>query len=48
MARSPNLTVPDALFEHRAILYSGEHLPLAELHEVYQRGVLEFPEPRLR
>jgi chorismate-pyruvate lyase len=41
------LVVPEALFEHRAILYSEAHLPIAELREVYQRGVLEFAEPVL-
>jgi chorismate-pyruvate lyase len=41
------LLVPDELFEHQAVLSSDQHLPLAELHEVYQRAVLEFPEPVL-
>jgi chorismate-pyruvate lyase len=41
------LDVPPALFEHRAIVYSGDNLPIAEVHEVYQRGLLEFPEPHL-
>jgi chorismate-pyruvate lyase len=34
------LTIPDALFEHRAILYTGAHKPFSEVHEVYQRHVL--------
>jgi hypothetical protein len=37
------LRVPAALLEHRALLYDGRHRPLAELHEVYQRGLLAFP-----
>jgi hypothetical protein len=39
------LAIPDALFEHRAILYTGEHKPFSEVHEVYQREVLAFPAP---
>ena len=39
------LAIPDALFEHRAILYTREHKPFAEVHEVYQRQVLAFPAP---
>lgn len=31
---------PDALFEHRAVLYTREHLPFAEVVETYQREVL--------
>ena len=34
---------PDALFAHRAILYSRDHMPIAEVSEVYQRQVLAFP-----
>ena len=30
----------NALFEHRAILYTREHLPFSEVHEVYQRAIL--------
>jgi chorismate-pyruvate lyase len=41
------LQMPAALFEHRAILYSAQHRPIAELHELYQRDLLAFPEPRL-
>ena len=41
-----SLTMPDALFAHRAILYSREHMPFAEVSEVYQRQVLAFPPPR--
>ncbi len=40
------LEIPEALFEQRAVVYSGKHVPLAEVHEVYQRGILGFPAPR--
>ena len=36
------LAIPDALFEHRAIVYTGDRKPLSEVDEVYQRGVLAF------
>ena len=39
------LTIPDALFEHRAILYTREHKPFSEVHEVYQREILTFRAP---
>jgi len=39
------LAIPDALFEHRALLYTREHRPFSEVHEVYQREVLAFPAP---
>ena len=39
------LPIPDALFEHRAILYTREHKPFSEVHEVYQRQLLAFPAP---
>ena len=35
--------MPDALFEHRAILYTREHEPFSEVHEVYQRQILALP-----
>jgi len=41
------LEIPAALFEHRVLLYNDTHLPVAELDEVYQRGVIDFAEPRL-
>jgi hypothetical protein len=41
------LQLPAALFEHRAILYTPQHRPIAEVHEVYQRDLLAFPEPQL-
>jgi hypothetical protein len=36
------LAIPDALFEHRAIVYTGDRKALSEVDEVYQRGVLAF------
>jgi hypothetical protein len=40
------LAIPDALFEHRALLYTREHKPFSEVDEVYQRQLLAFPPPR--
>ena len=40
---SRELVMPDALFEHRAVLYSREHKPFSEVNEVYQRQILDFP-----
>lgn len=40
------LSIPDSLFEHRAVLYTREHKPFSEVNEVYQRQLLEFPLPR--
>ena len=40
------LSIPDAVFAHRALLYTRDHLPLAEVNEVYQRQILAFPPPR--
>lgn len=31
---------PEALFEHRAVLYTREHKPFSEVREVYQRAIL--------
>lgn len=42
------LVIPDAMFEHRAVLYTREHRPLAEVNEVYQRQILAFPPPSPR
>jgi hypothetical protein len=39
------LTIPDALFEHRAVLYTRERQPFSEVHEIYQRQILSFPAP---
>ena len=36
------LAIPDALFEHRAVLYTRDHTPFSEVHEVYQRDLLAF------
>lgn len=40
------LAIPDALFEHRAVLYTREHKPFSEVDEVYRRQLLAFPAPR--
>ena len=37
------LVIPDAVFEHRAVLYSRDHRPFSEVNEVYQRQILAFP-----
>jgi chorismate-pyruvate lyase len=44
---APNglLAVPDALFAHRAVLYTRDHMPFSEVYEVYQRQLLAFPPP---
>ncbi|PKU25667.1 hypothetical protein [Telmatospirillum siberiense] len=39
------LTIPDALFEHRAVLYTRDKVPFSEVDEVYQRQILAFPPP---
>jgi chorismate-pyruvate lyase len=39
------LAIPDALFEHRAILYTSGNTPFSEVREVYQRQILAFPPP---
>ncbi|HET7229938.1 MAG TPA: hypothetical protein VFJ16_08055 [Longimicrobium sp.] len=39
------LPIPAALFEHRAVLIGGDGRPIAEVHEVYQRGLLAFLPP---
>jgi hypothetical protein len=43
---SRTLSIPDAVFAHRALLYTHGHTPFAEVNEVYQRGILPFPPPR--
>ncbi len=40
------LTIPQALFEHHAVLYTKDHRPFSEVDEVYQRQLLAFPPPR--
>lgn len=37
------LAIPDALFEHRAVLYTRHNQPFSEVSEVYQRQILAFP-----
>ncbi len=39
---SAALAPPQALFEHRAVLYTKDNLPFSEVDEVYQRDVLDF------
>jgi len=39
------LVMPDALFEHRAVLYTRDQVPFSEVHEVYQRQILAFRAP---
>jgi chorismate-pyruvate lyase len=38
----PGLDLPAELFEIRAVLYTRDHVPFSEVHEVYQSGVLAF------
>ena len=40
------LILPDALFEHRAILYTSDHHPIAEVSERYQGQLLAFAPAR--
>ncbi len=44
-AVTKSLTIPDALFEHRAVLYTDAGKPFSEVDEVYQRALLDFPPP---
>ncbi len=37
------LAPPEALFEHRAVLYTKDNLPFSEVDELYRRDVLDFP-----
>jgi hypothetical protein len=34
--------MPEELFEHRAVLYTSEHRPFAEVRETYRRELLAF------
>ena len=34
--------IPDALFEHRAVLYTKDHRPFSEVAETYRRELLAF------
>lgn len=45
-ARRAALVIPAALFVHRAVLYTREHLPFSLVEETYQRDLLAFPPPR--
>jgi chorismate-pyruvate lyase len=40
-----SLSMPDALFEHRAVLYTEDGKPFSEVDEVYQRALLDFAPP---
>jgi len=40
------LVIPDALFQHRAVLYDRDGRPFSEVSEIYQRSILAFA-PRL-
>ena len=40
-----SLSMPDALFEHRAVLYTEDGKPFSEVDEVYQRALLDIPPP---
>jgi chorismate-pyruvate lyase len=42
------LSVPEALFAHRAVLFTRDHVPFSEVYEVYQRQLLAFPPPPSR
>jgi chorismate-pyruvate lyase len=44
-AGSGLLAMPDALFEHRALVYGRDLRPISEVVETYQRGLLAFPPP---
>lgn len=39
------LAIPGALFEHGAVVVARDGRPIAEVHEVYQRGLLAFAPP---
>lgn len=36
------LAIPKELFEHRAVLYTRDHLPFSEVRETYQSEILDF------
>lgn len=36
------LAIPKDVFQHRAVLYTAEHLPFSEVVETYQAGVFAF------
>jgi chorismate-pyruvate lyase len=39
------LAIPGTLFEHRALVLGRDNRPIAEVHEVYQGGLLAFSPP---
>jgi chorismate-pyruvate lyase len=39
------LAIPQALFEHRALLFTKNGVPFSEVRETYQRALLDFPLP---
>jgi hypothetical protein len=39
------LTIPAALFEHRAVVHGRDSRPIAEVHEVYKGALLAFSPP---
>jgi chorismate-pyruvate lyase len=43
--RAGAMTIPDALFEHQAVVYTRDRKPISEVHEIYQRQLLAFPPP---
>jgi chorismate-pyruvate lyase len=45
-AKGDAMAIPDALFEHRALLYTKDREPFSEVHEVYHRQLLAFPLPQ--
>ena len=47
-SRKQPLTIPGALFEHRALVYGKDRKPIAEVHEVYQRQIVADPKPNQR
>lgn len=42
----PMLAMPQDLFQHRAVLYTAEHVPFSEVVETYRSDVLAFPRER--
>jgi chorismate-pyruvate lyase len=40
--RAKTSQIPEQLLEHRAIVFDGQHVPIAAVVETYQRGVLAF------
>jgi hypothetical protein len=42
------LVMPEAILEHRAVLYTRDHRPFSEVRETYQRQLLAFPAPEVR